>query len=224
MKLKTLILLIIIFLLCSLCSCVSVPPPSSSLPKYSLSKLIDPNSVSVEYLERIAKYDKILASSPIDVFIISMEEFASKIFLKINTPNHIFKISDINILGMYFHGPIIDGFPKEFIFINKALTPEQIMVTYFHEIGHYYHLKDKCKDCMADPIVREAHAIYNELKMGWEHELPHVLESSIRTMGIYAVRKDADIIYKMATFKVMETDLWKQTMAYLILLERGITP
>lgn len=223
MKFKILIVLIIIFLLFSLCSCISTQFSSSS-SKYSLLEFIDPNTVSSEYLARIANYDRILASSPIPVFIISIEEFASKIFLKIKTPELMFKISDINILGMYFHGKAVDGFPNEFIFINKALTPEQIMVTYFHEIGHYYHFKNKCEGCAADPIVGETHAIYNELKMGWEHELPHVLESAIRTMGIYAVRKDADIIYKMATFEVMKTNLWKQTMAYLISLERGISP
>lgn len=220
MKLKLLIVLIIIFLLFSLCSCASTQFSSSSSPKYSLLELIDPNAVSSEYLVRIANYDRILASCPIPVFIISIEEFASKIFLKIKTPDLLFKISDINILGMYFRGQIVDGFPEEFIFINKALTPEQIMVTYFHELGHYYHFKNKCEGCAADPIIRETHAIYSELKMGWEHELPHVLESAIRTMGIYAVRKDADMIYKMATFEVMSTDLWKHTMAYLISLEK----
>ncbi len=227
MKLKLLIVLIVIFLLCSLCSCTSTQPistQSASFPKYSLLERIDPNTVSSEYLIRITNYDRILDSSPIPVFIISIEEFTSKIFLKIKTPRPMFKISDINILGMYFHGKVVDDLPEEFFFINSALTPEQIMVTYFHELGHYYHLKNKCKGCFADPIIRETHAIYNELKMGWQHELPHVLESAIRTMGIYAVRKDADMIYKMATFAVMETDLWKETMAYLITLEKGITP
>lgn len=221
MKFKILTILLFVFLLCS---CIATKPPSSILfpPQYSLLNAIDPNTVSSEYLDRIKNYDRILNESPVPVFIISIEEFASKIFLKINTYQTVLKISDINILGMYFYGNSVDGFPEEFIFINKALTPEQIIVTYFHELGHYYHLKSKCEGCAIDPVIRETHAIYNELKMGWEHELPYALESAIRTMAIYAVKPHADMIYKMATFKVMETDLWKKTMAHLISLEKGL--
>jgi len=223
MKFRTLIILIIIFLLYSLCSCSNTKiPPSFFAPKDSLSQSVDPNTVSSEYLARLEKYDKILALSPIPVYIISSEEFATRIFLKMNSDAHFEKIRKTNILGMYFYGSKLDDLPEEFIFINKSLTPEQIMVTYFHEIGHYYHRLNKCEGCLESSITRETHAIYNELKLGWEYDLPHVLESSIRTMAIYATHKDANMSYKMATFKVMETDLWKNTMSYLILLEKGL--
>ncbi len=214
---------VLIIALLTLCSCSNVKPSAIEQPiPYSFIERVDPNSISEEYANRLRKYDKILDESPIPIFVIDIRELASKIFLKIGEgPVLLKKVSDINILGMYFYGNAVDGFPEEFIFINKALTPEQIMVTYFHERGHHNHHTNKCKECASNPVKAEFHAFYNELEMGWKHDVPHVLESSVRTMAMYVVVEDTSIIYKMAVFEVMKTDLWKKTMPYLILWEKG---
>jgi len=222
MKFKILLILLFISLLSS-CS-ITTSPSSLTLapPGYYLLDNADPEE-SNEYLARMEKYDSILATSPIPIFIIDIEDFASEIFLKIGNRYPLEKMSRINILGMYFYGNPLQNYPHEFIFINKSLTPEQMIVTYFHEIGHYYHRINKCQECIDNPINREKHALYNELKMGWEYDVPLVLESSIRTMALYATDEKANTSYKMATFEVMKTDLWKQTMAYLISLEKGLS-
>jgi len=123
---------------------------------------------------------------------------------------------------MYLYGSPVENLPPEFIFINKALVPEQIIATYFHEVGHHYHMKERCEECLESHTLRESHAIYNELKMGWEQELPHVLRSTVITMKIYITRKDADLVYKLASFEVMKTDLWEQTIEYLVLIKKRL--
>jgi len=178
-----------------------VSPPS----EFSLLDNAHPDNGDA-YLSKMETYDTILKASPVPIYLLTSEEFASELFLK---------ISRNNILGLYFYGQTFEDYPSEFIFINNELTPEQIMVTYFHELGHYNHRKSKCIACVENPITREQHAIYNELKMGWEYDLPDVLESSVRTMAMYIVGKNSNISYRMATFEVMKTDLWKQTLAYL---------
>ena len=194
--------------------------PTPFFSEFSLMESADPESDN-EYLERMERYDEILASSPIPVYIISETEFMEDIFMKADNNYPLEKISDVNILGSYFFGQTIKAWPDEFIFINKRLTPEQIMVTYFHEIGHYFHRKSGCQWCIDNPIIRESHAFYNELKMSWEYELPYVLESSVRTMALYAIDKKSNMTYKMAVFEVMKTDLWKQTMTFLKEQEEG---
>ena len=204
-------------LLISLClllivSCTTTTPIEKPYVDsgYSLLDSSDPNSNN-EYLARMERYDSILHDSPVPLYVISSEEFAAEIFLK---------MSRKNILGLYFYGRQTDKYPQEFIFINSSLTPEQIMVTYFHEIAHYRHRINKCQGCFESPVTRESHALYNELKMGWEHDMPMVIESSVRMMALYAISDKSNITYKMATFEIMKTDLWRQTIEYLKTVEK----
>ena len=190
-------------------------------PEFSFLDNVDPNMVDVEYVRRMKKYDRIIGESPIPVFVVSLNEFAAEIFLKIKIESEIKTVKEVNILGMYFYGQSISGWPNEFIFVNKWLTPEQIMATYFHELGHYLHRDSECLGCMLSPIVRESHALLNELEMGWEYDVPYVLESSIRTMAVYAIDADAEPTYKAATFEVMKTTTWRKVMDKLKELEKG---
>jgi len=219
-KFKILFVLLFISLLYS----CGTPEPLLTIlpPSYSFVEDTDPNTVSEEYLARIENYDRILRSSPIPVYVLSIEDFTNQIFLEVGSNFTLGKISDINILGMYLYGSPVENLPPEFIFINKALIPEQIMATYFHEIGHHYHMKEGCKGCLESHTIRESHAIHNELKMGWEQELPYVLRSTVITMKIYITRKDADLVYKLASFEVMKTDLFKQTVEYLTLIKKRL--
>ncbi len=220
MKLKLISVLVIIILLCS----CNTPQKFTSTTQqftfqqpssYSFLSGIDLDIISLEYMMRMKKYQAILKESPIPVYVISTKDFATKIFLKMGDYPLEKKIVDTNILGMYFYGQELDGYPNQFIFINKDLTPEQILVTFFHEIGHYYHQKEKCEGCATNVITREAHAFYNELLMGWSYDTPHALESSIRTMAMYAIGGGSSMAYKSAVFEVMRTDLWTQVMKYL---------
>jgi len=214
MRIRILLTLLLIIILSS---CSNVQPPSKQIifpTDFSLLDSANPESED-SYLARMEKYDNILKASPIPIYLLSSEEFASEIFLKIGNRYPLEKISRVNIMGMYFHGQKFEKWPNEFIFINKNLTPEQVIVTYFHEVGHYYHRINKCQECIDNPIKREEHALYNELKMGWEHDAPKVLESSIRTMALYMTDKNSNISYRMATSEIMGTDLFRQTMKYL---------
>ena len=228
MKLKLLSVLIIIILLCSCNTPQKFTPPTTQQftfqqpSSYSFLEGIDLDAISLEYMMRMKKYTAILKTSPIPVYIINTKDFATKIFLKMGNYPLKKKIVDTNMLGMYFYGQELDGYPNQFIFINKNLTPEQILVTFFHEAGHYHHQEEKCKGCATNAITREFHAFYNELLMGWSYDTPHVLESSIRTMAMYVIGGGSSMIYKSAVFEVMGTDLWTQVMKYLSVYEERL--
>ncbi len=157
-------------------------------------------------------YTQIIKESPISVYFLSHES-VSFVF-----PDEILRLRGRTFLGLYFSEQERTGWPSEFIVINNKLTDEQIMVTFFHEIGHFYHKEDKCI-CQKDKILKEKHAFMNELEMGWELRDDDILESSIRTIAKYVLSKEEDT-YQLAAFAVRKEDIWKKTIKHFIEKER----
>lgn len=214
-------LLIILFLP----SCISMQNSSSvkiiQPPHFSCVEK-DPNNIDSE------RYDELLAESPIPVFIMPFWKFADTFMLSVEliqtktvTEEEAKSgIQKINILGMYITGHKVEEWPEEFIFINSALDPNQIMATYAHEHGHYLHRKHRCICSFgSDPVLRETHALIAELEFGWKYDLREVLKASVTNMGIYFVSENSNIIYKLATARVMKSEIWKRTLLYLMNLE-----
>lgn len=227
MKIRIFLLFILLSLLTS---CASIDRSSILYkpPAFSFV-LIDPNNFDEAYAQRMEKYDRILATSPIPVYIIDVDDLAqelkSQAILTIEIVD--IKIIDIefteySVYGTYFKNTGTKGWPSEFIFINKNLTPEDIIATYAHEIGHYEHNKNNC-ECFVkkDFIMIEEHAFLNELRVGLHYNDPEMLETSIRIMGSYTLGNGGNLYYKLAIFNVMKSDLWRTAIAYLILLENG---
>ncbi|MHA1468945.1 MAG: hypothetical protein ACTSSP_00135 [Candidatus Asgardarchaeia archaeon] len=190
------------------------------MPSFSFSGM-DPNNLQIDYAVRMEKYDEILSSSPIPVFVMSMNEFAFDfLYYFLDDPNSIgLKVSsveDINILGMYVINHGVKGWPNEFIFINEALAPRQIMVVYAHEIGHYNCQKIHCK-CLNphDLVLSELHGLLNELQVAWDHDLPIVMESSIRIMASQIIDPDTDLHNKIAIALIMDFEIWEKSIKYL---------
>lgn len=222
MKIKILLLCIILSLFSS---CVSIRQSSIFYqpPTFSFVSL-DPNSTDEAYVKRMEKYDRILATSPIPVYIMDMNDLAQEFLLQQTTMDMEIvdiKLVDYNVYGVYFSGQKVNSWPKEFIFINKSLTPEAIIATYAHEIGHYEHKKNGCI-CMIlrDPVMMEEHAFLHELQVGWDYNDPIMLDTSVRIMASYVFGDSTNLYYKFAVFRVMKTNLWHSTMAYLTILER----
>lgn len=217
-KISTFLICILLFLLSS-----CLPFANSTLIRIESNPIvfskIDPNNLQFE------KYDEILSSSPIPVYIINVSDFAFEFlyyFLDDGDPNVLRKstIFDINMLGMYVHNHKVKGWPNEFIYINKALTPTQIMVVYGHEIGHYKCRKKHCI-CfhITNPLLKETHALLNELEFAWKHNFPEVMESSVRIMAAQILDEDTDLHNKMAVALVIDYEIWDKTIKYLIKLE-----
>lgn len=224
-------LLLFLFSCTSLQKPVHVPifqPPAFSFVT------VDANNTDKDYIERMEKYDLIMSKSPIPVYVMDVNTFSKYFPMKgivieikpedPNDPNSVeildIKVVEYNILGMFLYNQKNKEWPRSFIFINNSLTPEQIIATYAHEIGHYKHKEKGCV-CMSGlfPIMSEEHAFLNELEVGWEYDDPEMLETAVRIMGTYAVEKGTSSTYKLAVFNVMQTELFKKTMAYLIILE-----
>ncbi len=182
-----------------------IPPPS----RFYFCD-INPNNSDVSYKERMNKYDVILGESPIPVYVMKISDFAPMFLSSV----YFEKLSSNTILGGYFYGREGDGWPNDFIYINIDLSPELILGTYYHEIGHYYDRKNKCA-CLKDPVLSEASALKNELEMAWEHNTPLVLKSSVYVIILYALGETENITYRQASFLVMKEDIWRKSVKYL---------
>jgi hypothetical protein len=217
MKLLKLKYWLILGLLLFVSSCSSHRSPqivTIAPPIFSFAS-IDPNNTDEKYATRMIKYDQILNTSPIPVFVMNV----GKLDPRIPKRNGI-KQDDKFLFGLYSHNEPIEGWPLDFIFINDKTTPEQMIVTYFHEVGHYHCTKKKCF-CLKDTIMREQHAIIHELEMGWKYDCFLALESSIRMIGEYATSINEDLkMYHMASNNIIKTEIWKKTINHLIKMEK----
>ncbi len=188
---------------------VKTPPPFSFLEK-------TPQNKTFEHIARMRRYDKILESSPIPVFVISQEELPQNLFIISDRENKFY--------GIYVEKSPDDSWPSKFIFLNKNESANQIMTTYFHEYGHYKCEMSKCvcyvdnmgfgKSKILSIILKEKHAMINELEMSWEMSDTYLLSRSIITIANYALNNNSGL-YQMAAIAATEEDIWKKIMNYL---------
>jgi hypothetical protein len=197
------------------CQTIS-PPPFSFLDK-------DPNNILFEHVERMKRYDEILKSSPVPVFVIEQKDLPD-----------IYNLVDANgkekkYFGLYVPSCPIPQWPKTFIFLEKTASVEQIMTSFFHETQHHTCRLTECackgdeevfgpNDTVITSILSEKHAILNEFHMGWKLKDSYLLNNSFLLTVGYITRSDS-ITYKAAGIGVTEEEIWNKTVNYLADLE-----
>ena len=168
MKKALIVCAILLLLVCSCSKTVKIKDYSTDVEDYFL--------VNSTYHQQ----EEILRTCPIPLYIISIEEFATGYLSKTTYLDN--KKTNFNQLhGMFVRSNSIKGWPKNFIFINSSLKPNDLIGTYFHELGHYNCYKDKCF-CMKSntKFVQEAHAIMNELRLNVANDFPIAVFSQVR--------------------------------------------
>ncbi len=237
MKSKLLIIFTLFSLFLASCQSPQKPPVQIFQPPAFSFVTIDPNRTDVEYVERMKRYDSIIAQSEIPVYVMDPNAFHKHfpvsfvtIDIKLSDPNDPNSIEIVEIkrveyhlLGQFMYGQKKPEWPETFIFINNTLTPEEIITTYAHEIGHYEHKKTECL-CMSGmfPIMAEEHAFLNELKLGWQYNDVTIMKTAVGMISNYALGEDRNSLYTIAALNVIKTELFKKTVTYLFILE-GIT-
>ncbi len=195
-----------------------ITPPLFSLTTY------DPNHTNPKFIKKMKEYDKIIKSSEIPVFIMSQkdlpEDFRSSVIIsKLGT-----------LYGLYIKNGTKLLYPKRFIFINIDATPEEIIITFFHEYQHYQCDINNCycstsnnlpeDEQMFFSVLREKHAIENELKESLrlkDSALVIVCVRQIASLILYG----KDCTYKIGAISIYRDDLWKKAGEFMLGIEKG---
>lgn len=194
------------------------PPPYSLLVK-------DLNSVTPEYIKRMEKYNTILKSCPIPIFIMDINDLPEK--LKPSLSSKPLK----KLYGLYIIDNIDGTWPDEFIFINKNNSPESIIITFFHESQHYQCRTNKCY-CFVSPFsddekiiltsLKEKHSMENELRESLKLKDPHLIANTISSIANYILYSQ-DCAYKMAATSIAGGELWNKSYAFLLNIQKENT-
>jgi hypothetical protein len=206
MKTHRFIILLVILSLFSFSFSAKPKVTSTDLPRFSFLEKITTDT-SDEYIRKMEKYDRIIKKCPIPVIIIPRHD------LPFEYRSHF----GFDINGAYFYeDEAIENLPKEFIFINKDSSPENILSTYLHEYSHYDHHTKECL-CffLADHTLAEAHAIYNSLKYSLNYNLPDVADTIVLKIIGWYKDKETPIEYRVAALSVIQNDLFVDALRYL---------
>ena len=225
MKVRHLLLVIMTLILVGCSNQVS----NISLEKKTLipfsSLRSDPNITSSEYLNRIEKYNIVLRSSPIPIFLTDIENMPAEV------SNALANNSFSKIYGLYVINSKNESMPKEYIFINIDLPIESIVTTYFHEYKHYQCFKKGCycvslKDTVMEnekiilAILREKHAIEYELLEALKSKDQHLIKDVFMSISNY-ILYDKNPVYKMAALSVADSVEWIEAILFLANIEQG---
>ena len=133
-------------------------------------------------------------------------------------------LAKITIYGLYVADGIDLTWPKEYIFINEEYSPETRLTTFFHEYQHYKCRITKCycssssifleDEKIIATILKEKHALENELRMALEIKDPYLIENSIISIVKY-ILFDNDHIYRIASLSVTEGPYWEKSLKFL---------
>ena len=215
MRIKYLLFFIIFFI--SGCFSDYTPYIVDSLFPSSFSFIdIDPNNINQEYVLRMKRYDDIIKKCPIPIFVMSQKDL----------PIEFFNIKDKVLLGLYNNTFKLNKWPSNFIFLNKDLFATQIMAAFFHEYGHYLHDINNCicfsmDEGIVSSILREKHALLNELEMAYKIKDFILLEESFKNIFAYVLSNNTrDIIYRIAALSAAEGEIWNKALKYLIELKK----
>ena len=195
-----------------------IPLEEKTPPAFTFTEK-DPNSIVLEYIARMERYDAIISSSPVPVFIMPQAAL----------PNEFYPQSK-GLFGLYVDSHSNGLWPKRFIFINSIYSTEQILTSYFHEIKHYVCAASNCicsnkdkvlmmNDSIVSAILREKHAMVNELTMSWEAKDSKLIAQSLTTIAKYIISENPNLIYKMAAISATEDPIWDKSYDYLKKLE-----
>jgi len=195
----------------SFVSSKKIPPP--------FSLLADPNNASPSYLKRIEKYNDILKSSPVPIFVMDQDDLPEKL-------KEFLKLPVLGILhGVYVANSKDKEMPNKFIFINNRNSPEATVVTFFHEYQHYLCEKKGCY-CISDnhlpkdekmlySILREKHALENELRQSLKLKDPYLISNSFVSLTNY-ILYNKECIYKLAAVMMVDGKLWNQATKFIV--------
>ena len=223
MRIKCLCLFVfsVLFLITGCSDATLVPAIVEKLSPPSFSFLeIDPNNTDLEYVTRMQEYDMIIQSSSVPVFIINQDDLHEEFY----TMNGVKK----EYFGLFIEGNnIIREWPKEFFFLRKSVSAEQIVTSYFHELQHYKCVITKCicsdknseladNSSIISAILREKHAMVNELEMGWGFQDQLLVCQSVQNIISYIIVEDTNLVYKMAAISVTEEEIWNKSIDYFL--------
>lgn len=166
------------------------------------------------YQKKINRYEQIIDSNcEIPVYIMEFDEFYVYFLKNQISYNVAYVLSGSNrsLMGLCVSNTVSDKWPKEFIFINKKLSPESIISTFFHENQHYKCKKNKCECISARSLwATEAHAIESELKESIRYNLPDVLINSVNDLLSYS--RSSILYYRIAAQNVMSSEVYSDAL------------
>ena len=216
MNVKHLFLIILAFMLV-VCQLAFSNITHSTTIETSTSFPSNRDTNNLTYIERLKIYNKIIQSSPIPVMIVDQNSLPEKIT---NPLKDKFTI----VYGLYIADANDSLWPKEYIFINKKYSIETKLTTFFHELQHYRCRITKCycysssvfseDEKIIATILKEKHALENELRMGLEMKDPYLLENSVISIINY-ILYDKDYIYKIASLSIFDGPYWKKSIKFL---------
>lgn len=209
---------------------------------YSLRSFVDPNFIYTDpnsrigdadikffktwfsdiYNPRMEKYKNIIKEEKIcPVYVMNFDYFIF-VFLKQYSlqkypyQTNIQNSSVVNkLMGLYIPENSIEGWPNEFIFINKDMSSSSIMATFFHETQHAICKRTHCECTKSrSSCAAEAHAIEAEIRIAMKHDLPEVVITGIKDISIYAQEDDLSS-YKVAANHVMATPTYSRAVEYI---------
>ncbi len=201
------ILITCITLLLFVCSC------SKDVQNFTVSV-----SIVASYTQQPEPYQNILNNSPVPVYVMDMETFSNDYLLEttyLNDPNASFK----KFHGMFVINNKVKDWPKSFIFINSSLTSDELIGTYFHELGHYACYKKRCP-CIrdSDRSYIEYHAFINESKLSRANDFMIPLFIFMQETISHLNKKDSElnyIRYRSAAKKFRDSKHWDECIEYL---------
>ncbi len=216
MNVKYLLLIVFTFILTSCQPSFSDITYSTTTDNSSfLFSKKDANNLT--FIERFKIYNEIIQSSPIPVIIADQNSLPEKIIKSLKDKFTI-------VYGLYIADANDILWPKEYIFINKKYSIETQLTTFFHESQHYRCRITKCychsksvfleDEKIIATILKEKHALENELRMALEMKDPYLIENSILLMINYILNYDNQI-YKIASLCVLDGSYWKKSIKFL---------
>ena len=234
---KKLFALLLVIVLLSSCTTQYIAPqePCHNIkaysPNYSI-KITDPNLTSPDRLA--SRYNEILCSSPIPVYVMPLSNFVSgfvsKITMKNNlfddllSPSLIFNIEPIEIksppivqttlMGLYFKGRKIENWPSEFIYINPSRGPHEVIASFFHEIGHYECVQKRCFCISMNTEISEYHAMVSQIDKSIKNKTPLALFYSYLDFHVYLRHPDQNDPYSKASKMLYNSEHWIRMERY----------
>lgn len=225
MRIRSLFLIIFILIITSCNQQLSNPYNLIEKIKPPLFSFLDkdPNNSNITYIKRMKKYDKIIKSSPIPIFVIKQNDL----------PRYLVNALNLELVpqtyGLYVTNTIDPSWPKEFIFINIESSSEMILTTFFHEFQHYKCKITQCycsKPFLFPPdeqiiirILKEKHAIENELKESLDMQDIYLVNNVFISITKYILFSN-NCIYKMASLSVINGRIWEKANIFLLRLKK----
>jgi len=195
-------------------NCENTEDPNACLQEVEFMK--KQNKLIAEKLKLFRKYQDVFDKSPVPGFVMDGSEFYQK-YLSKKESGYVEKDLVPNLSGMWVPKCRVSGWPEQFMYIKYRKDPDKMIVTLFHEIGHYMCFKGGCF-CLIDEteVFKEIHAIEHELHALEMHGFDEALCKSIISLETIAVtEKFKGIPMQEAVIMVIQEDFFKEMKARL---------